>query len=592
MILRVIQTALSLSVFLSPQAWGWTTARSANCGGRPSLTAVGPSSSSTRPHNPQRQSSTVMVAPLLASSSSSSSEDFAEDESARSRPPEPSLPQNSTSAPRNSPRRQPRDIQQRIRISRVKAEMDRLLNSPDAPIDLEQELKKVVTIAPPQASVPAELTQLESHESQLEQDLYQAAKRQDMDAGAKIKRDISQLYIDDCGSVLYANAQFYKAFTNQDYPHMATLWTRDGTATCIHPACQPLIGTRNILASWKNLFNAPVQQRTIIEPQKIRLAVKGASTAILTCEEHVFTRRYIQGQKRQTELANKLVATNIFRKVNGRWLLHHHHASWHADSRASRMGMEKLGNKGTDSSSNEDDKNSQADANIMHGILGGPDMGPIIFSGSKRQPEGNGKRVVAMGSLSDLLNGNLGSILGGDGSNSNAGGPNIIRITSRSSDGDEEEDDDIELMDETDDEEDDDEEDDEEEDDDEEEVTDIEVDENVFISRWNKDQRRKRAVESDETNNLVTGAPKDTLRQACITALRKLCNQGAISPKQKRVLLTDIISCSKKGDFSMVEVAYELLCGESDDKDAAEEEFADQCRVLAHSLPDPLAPSI
>ena len=31
----------------------------------------------------------------------------------------------------------------------------------------------------------------------------------------------------------------------------------------------------------------------------------------------------------------------------------------------------------------------------------------------------------------------------------------------------------------------------------------------------------------------------------------------------------------------MVEVAYELLCGEGDDKDAAEEEFADQCRVFA-----------
>ena len=33
----------------------------------------------------------------------------------------------------------------------------------------------------------------------------------------------------------------------------------------------------------------------------------------------------------------------------------------------------------------------------------------------------------------------------------------------------------------------------------------------------------------------------------------------------------------------MVEVAYELLCGEGDDKDAAEEEFADQCRVFAEA---------
>jgi hypothetical protein len=36
----------------------------------------------------------------------------------------------------------------------------------------------------------------------------------------------------------------------------------------------------------------------------------------------------------------------------------------------------------------------------------------------------------------------------------------------------------------------------------------------------------------------------------------------------------------------MVEVAYELLCGEGDDKDAAEEEFAEQCRAFATASMD------
>ena len=35
-----------------------------------------------------------------------------------------------------------------------------------------------------------------------------------------------------------------------------------------------------------------------------------------------------------------------------------------------------------------------------------------------------------------------------------------------------------------------------------------------------------------------------------------------------------------------MEVAYELLCREGDDKDVAEEEFADQCRVFAEALPE------
>ena len=48
-------------------------------------------------------------------------------------------------------------------------------------------------------------------------------------------------------------------------------------------------------------------------------------------------------------------------------------------------------------------------------------------------------------------------------------------------------------------------------------------------------------------------------------------------------MLIDIITCSAKGEFSMVEVAYELLCGklpmnnyDGNDDNVAEEEFANQ----------------
>jgi ketol-acid reductoisomerase len=34
----------------------------------------------------------------------------------------------------------------------------------------------------------------------------------------------------------------------------------------------------------------------------------------------------------------------------------------------------------------------------------------------------------------------------------------------------------------------------------------------------------------------------------------------------------------------MVEVAFELLCGEGKDPEEAEEEFVDQCRVFAESF--------
>jgi hypothetical protein len=47
------------------------------------------------------------------------------------------------------------------------------------------------------------------------------------------------------------------------------------------------------------------------------------------------------------------------------------------------------------------------------------------------------------------------------------------------------------------------------------------------------------------------------------------------------MLITGIITCSAKGEFSIVKLANELLRGEGEEEDkyAAEEDFADQCKV-------------
>eukprot|EP00555_Chaetoceros_dichaeta_P003394 CAMPEP_0198250074 /NCGR_PEP_ID=MMETSP1447-20131203/1395_1 /TAXON_ID=420782 /ORGANISM="Chaetoceros dichaeta, Strain CCMP1751" /LENGTH=158 /DNA_ID=CAMNT_0043934847 /DNA_START=1 /DNA_END=477 /DNA_ORIENTATION=+ len=102
----------------------------------------------------------------------------------------------------------------------------------------------------------------------------------------------------------------------------------------------------------------------------------------------------------------------------------------------------------------------------------------------------------------------------------------------------------------------------------------------------NKDGNNKKG---DKNNGGGEDSSKDSLRQSCIAALRNLATQGIISQKQKRTLLTDIILSSAKGEYSMVEVAYDLLCGEgddADDNDVGGEEFAEQCRVFAQALPE------
>jgi ketosteroid isomerase-like protein len=460
-------------------------------------------------------------------------------------------------------------VEKKIRVAKAQAEIDRILKGPDAPFDAESEMKKVTSVSPPVVESLAEI-ELEAEISQLEKDLYEAVKQQDYAKAGEAKREISQLHIDDGAAVLQVNAAFYRAFSEKNYDSMESIWLKDGTSTCIHPSSKSLVGSKAVLHSWKRMFESQDGsfQRCQMEPVDIRLTVKGASTAIVTCDEHVYSRRFVRGKKRQTELINKLTATNIFRKVAGSWRLCHHHSSWHWDSEAAKRalrGAQALSGTGNNKSRGilRKDANNAEHSEIMDGILGMSNFGPLLGTGS-----GEEKKIVkhiVMGNLQDILNGNLGDILGNeDGDSKDENGGTVIHFSSE----------DAEL-------------DDDDDDDDEDGVGSPAV-VVAGIKKWENASSDSAGSEpsSGGMNGNSDSAPKDALRQDCISALRKLAVQGSISSKQKRVLLTDIISCSAKGEFSMVEVAYELLCGEGDDKDEAEEEFADQCRVFAHSLPE------
>lgn len=457
-------------------------------------------------------------------------------------------------------------VEKKIRVARAQAEIDRILNGPDAPFDVERELQKVSSIAPAVHEEPEE----QEHDRQvaeLEQQLYQSVKQQDYTKAANIRKEISKMHIDDCGAVLQVNAAFYKAFSEKDLRAMESIWLKDGTATCIHPSGRPIIGTNAVFNSWKRMFDTTQGsfQRNWMEPRDIHITVKGASTAIVTCDEHVYVRRFVRGQKRQTELINKLTATNIFRKVGGKWYMTYHHTSWHADTEAAKNAL-RIGGKAAlkdRAVSKRGEGGQDESASSIDGILGTPNFGPLLGPNgkdgeAKKQPQM--KRIV-LDNISDLFNGNLGDILSGENDSEMSGA--IISFSRM--DDDDDDDDDYD--------------DDDDEDDDDDDDYEQESRRPKFTGTAKKDASSQKGDNKDD-------APKDALRQGCISALRRLCDQGSISPKQKRVLLTDIIACSAKGEFSMVEVAYELLCSEGDDKAAAEEEFSDQCRVLATSLPE------
>ena len=486
------------------------------------------------------------------------------------------------------------------RVARARAKIDALLSGPDAPIDLERELQRVQSIAPPTAPARPQDLLKEERVSQLQEQLNHAIQTQDFDAAASAQKEIGQLHVDDCGAVLQVNAAYYRAFSRKDVEAMQAVWMNDNTATCIHPSQKALVGSRAVLQSWQRMFATSngAFQKTWMEPHNIRITVKGATTAIITCDEHVYARRFVRGQKRTTELVNKLSATNVFSKApDGQWYMTHHHASWHADSDAAKQALtfrEKGGSvskhqhsstsAGGKTQRQSDELDEDEEARIaMDGILGINKFGPLLGDegGNDEDKKGNG---MIMGSLSDIINSGLGDILSSSDSDlpnniNPLSGPKIIRVSRfNPSDSDENgisqsESDAFmdDLMDAYD-----------EDDDMNDEGSD---DENEDDHDDHQSKNEKSKYSGDHSRKMT----KTELRQACLAALRKLSDTGAISPRQKRVLVTDIIASTAKHAKSMVEIAFELLCVEGegvgeDEEDSYEEEFADQCRVIATDL--------
>jgi len=482
------------------------------------------------------------------------------------------------------------DFQRAVRKVKAQAQIDAIMDGPDAPFDLSSELKKVLTtsgidIAGSDGKPTAlqELTPkltpeeyaIEEMVHDVESSMYNAASEGNFDEAQSKKQELNRMHMDDSSFVLEANWRFYKAFSEKDYDAMEALWLHDASALCIHPSHAPLLGANDVLKSFSQMFASGNKnfQRNKMEPTNIRLSVKG-TTAIITCDEEVYTKRFVRGRKRiesskrngdsenatknGMELVNRLIATNIFRKVSGKWKMVYHHSSWHAESDAAKNALNaQISSPSTTPTTNsvEDNLASDITAEGVLGIPGHEGLNQRSSSVPGAGPNGENpiaKRTVFTGSLSDFLNGGLGDILGNskDQGEGSIGSSGEIHFGNMNDDDDEEDDETGEAL--------------------------IIQNGSIVVPDGNEKTQSKRKKS------------REKLRQKCIASLRNLAAKGVISQKQKRMLLTDVIMSSGNGESSMVETAYELLCAEpfGDDKDGLEEDFADQCRVFASTLPD------
>lgn len=455
-----------------------------------------------------------------------------------------------------------------LRLAKAQAEIDRILAAPDAPFDVENEMAKRVT------SVITTPDEESTASDRAEADIYRAVAARDYAAAAAHKRTLDSLHLDQAGAVLQVNSAYYQALTAQEYERMQEVWLPDASVTCIHPGMEPLVGYKDVMENWREVF-AVTPQRCRVEPENIRLVVRGGNTAVVTCEEHVYAKRpYIRGQSRPgaMEHINTLQTTHVFRKVEQKWYLTHHHASWHAKSRIGRLALEQASRPNSSPPDIVKDAGSNSPS-PMDGMMGITNYSqPII------RDERNSNRGGGGGGLEDFVENTLKDFLSKDGTGGNSGKLPFIQIhridnnskSSANSDGwsmvnngpldDEDEDD-------------------EEDDDNDDDSSSTNVIRRQFTitpnTVWSTVNNDKSSSSSD---------PKVQQRQNCISVLRDLAAAGTLSRLHKRVLLSDIITCVARKEQSLVEVAYELLYDDGEGETCWEEDFAEQCRAFAEEL--------
>lgn len=467
----------------------------------------------------------------------------------------------------------------------------------------------------------------------------------------KLQAEIDQLHIDDCGAVLLANLGFYEAFSLQDEPMMRDIWWQSPGVMCIHPSQPPLIGSNAVFESFKAMFlnsmKAGARVRdggkpagsggVFMTPTNIRGLTVRATTASLVCDEEVYSKGTAgESSGRQGGmLVNKLLTTNVFRKIGGKWKMVHRHASWHPETTAAHeakkaepgivlydekennarslssriskskgLTLRKMNGDGTSSrplaSPSIPSSLEGMDTNAILGV-------PLPKEEEKKNPKPPGEEgmIGKIINLSDLLGGGSGDgdkdpgdeaisdvlsdLLGGDSDSTTGSGTHedpfitkkIFKVGpsgvedvtggKKNKKSSDAEDEDKEAV----------------------------------IDLRNKSEDERREVLSQFVDNVMKDATsdieemkssavdatvspktspevKETLRQKCIATLRKLTDDGLISSKQKTILLTDIITASANGQTSMIEVAYELLCTDgSEDNHPGMEDFTQQCIVFA-----------
>ena len=114
-----------------------------------------------------------------------------------------------------------------------------------------------------------------------------------------------------------AEAAFYAAFAGTDLEAMRSVWATGHDVVCIHPAGTPISGYDSIMASWREILGGGKAFELAFE---LVARTQGPDMMVSTVYE-----RFRPARAAMT--AAPVMATNVYRLINGSWRMVLHHAS-------------------------------------------------------------------------------------------------------------------------------------------------------------------------------------------------------------------------------------------------------------------------
>jgi uncharacterized protein (TIGR02246 family) len=124
--------------------------------------------------------------------------------------------------------------------------------------------------------------------------------------------------MDERTAVKQVNTRFYEALSTQNLKAMESVWLKESWVRCVHPGWEILKGWESVRQSWVSIFKNAEYLKIRVTNVSVQI---GQDIAWLVCTENIAS---AHEANYQTAVA---LATNVYHKVDGQWLLAHHHAS-------------------------------------------------------------------------------------------------------------------------------------------------------------------------------------------------------------------------------------------------------------------------